>query len=120
MYAVMHPDLIIQPWHTYVAYLLLTIVCGIFCIFCNHLIPKLQNFGLFLVVGGGLITIICLAALPKTHASTSSVFRDWENTTGWSGGTAFFIGCLNGAFTIGTPGKFSQILKDSLRHDAIS
>jgi hypothetical protein len=83
MYAVMHPDLIIQPWHTYVAFLLLTVLGGLFCIFCNHLIPKLQNFGLFLVVGGGIITIICLAAMPETHASTSSVFVDWSNLTGW-------------------------------------
>jgi len=112
MYAVNHPDLVIQPWHTYVTFILLTVVCVTFCIFFNHLIPKLQSLGLFLVVGGGLITIITLAAMPKQHASTYSVFRDWENATGWSSGVAFLIGCLNGAFTIGTPDSITHMAEE--------
>jgi choline transport protein len=98
MYAVFHPDLVIQAWHTYVTYILLTIVCVAFCIFFNRLIPKLQDAGLFLIVGGGLITIIVVAAMPKQHASTASVFKDWENGTGWSSGVAFLTGVLNGAW----------------------
>jgi tryptophan-rich sensory protein len=96
-YAVFHPDLVIQAWHTYITYILLTVVCVTFCIFFNRLIPKLQDAGLFLIVGGGLITIIVVAAMPKQHASTASVFRDWENGTGWSSGVAFLTGVLNGA-----------------------
>jgi choline transport protein len=58
MYAVFHPDLVIEPWQVYITYVMLTVVCVTFCIFYNRWIPKLQDAGLFLIVGGGLITII--------------------------------------------------------------
>jgi choline transport protein len=112
MYAVYHEDLVIQAWHTYVAYILLCLVSVVFCIFFNRLIPKLQDTGLFLVLVGGLITIIVLAAMPKQHASTATVFRDWENTTGWGSGVAFLTGVLNGAFTIGTADAITHMAEE--------
>jgi choline transport protein len=112
MYAVFHPDLVIQPWQVYITYVMLTIVCVTFCIFYNHWIPKLQDVGLFLIVGGGLITIIVVSAMPKQHASSASVWRDWENATGWGGGVAFLTGVLNGAFTIGTPDSITHIAEE--------
>lgn len=45
-----------------------------------------------MVVGGGLTTIIVLAAMPKEHASNAFVWTDWVNATGWSSGTAFLTG----------------------------
>lgn len=83
MYAVFHPALEIQAWHVYIAYLLINWGCCIFVIFCNRLMPPLQSVGLFLIVGGGIITIIVVAAMPSEHASTSFVWTDWQNTTGW-------------------------------------
>jgi choline transport protein len=112
MYAVFHPDLEIKAWHTYITYLLLTWLSVLFCIFFNHLIPKLQDAGLFLIVVGGLVTIIVIAAMPKQHASTATVFRDWENATGWGSGVAFLIGVLNGAFTIGTPDAITHMAEE--------
>ncbi|KAF2666826.1 choline transport protein [Microthyrium microscopicum] len=112
LYASLHTDLVIQPWHTYVAFLLLTWLSVLFCIFCNNLIPKLQNTGLFIILAGGLTTIIVLAAMPKQHASTATVFRDWENGTGWPSGVAFLTGCLNGAFTIGTPDAITHLAEE--------
>jgi amino acid transporter len=112
MYAVFHPDLVIEPWMVYITYIMLTIVCVTFCIFYNRWIPKLQDAGLFLIVGGGLITIIVVAAMPKQHATSASVWRDWENATGWGGGVAFLTGVLNGAFTIGTPDSITHIAEE--------
>jgi choline transport protein len=112
MYVVFHPDFVVEAWHTYVTFILLTIICSSFCIFFNHLIPKLQNLGLFFVLGGGLITIIVVAAMPKKHASSSFVWKDWENTTGWSNGVAFLTGVLNGAFTIGTPDAITHMAEE--------
>ena len=112
MYAVFHPDLVIQPWQTYVTYILLTVISVSFCIFFNRFIPHLQDLGLFLIVGGGLITIIVVAAMPKQHASTATVFRDWSNETGWSSGVAFLTGVLNGAFTIGTPDSITHMAEE--------
>jgi amino acid transporter len=80
--------------------------------FFNRLIPKLQNLGLFLVLGGGIITIIVVAAMPKTHASNSFVWKDWNNQTGWKSGVAFLTGVLNGAFTIGTPDAITHLAEE--------
>ena len=112
MYAVFHPDLDIKSWHTYVAYILLTWVCSTYCIFFNRTMPKLQDLGMFFVIVGGLITIIVVAAMPKKHASTAFVWRDWNNQTGWGSGAAFLTGVLNGAFTIGTPDAITHMAEE--------
>jgi choline transport protein len=112
LYAVYHPDLDIKGWHTYVAFILLTWICSTFCIFFNRLIPKLQDLGLFLVLGGGIITIIVVAAMPRTHASNAFVWKDYANGTGWNGGIAFLTGVLNGAFTIGTPDAITHMAEE--------
>lgn len=112
MYVVFHQDFVVQAWHIYVAFILLTIVCVSFSIFFNRLIPKLQDAGLFLVIVGGIITIIVVAAMPKQHASHSFVWTDFNNVTGWSNGVAFLTGVLNGAFTIGTPDAITHMAEE--------
>lgn len=112
MYAVFHPDLVIQPWHVYVAFVLITWSCTTFVIFGNRFMPQLQHVGTFLVCIGGLVTIIVVAAMPKKHASNAFVWRDFDNQTGWSGGVAFLTGVLNGAFTIGTPDAITHMAEE--------
>lgn len=112
MYAVFHPDFIIKPWHTYVTFVLITWLCTAFVIFCNRLLPYLQHAGLFLIVVGGLVTIIVVAAMPKHHASSAFVWKDFQNFTGWPGGVAFLTGVLNGAFTIGTPDAVTHMAEE--------
>lgn len=116
MYAVFHPDLVIQPWHVYVAFVLITWLCAATVIFGNRLLPLLNNIGLFLIVGGGLITIIVVAAMPQTHASNESVWSESaftaNNLAGWSDGVAFLTGVLNGAFTIGTPDAVTHMAEE--------
>ncbi|KAF2765497.1 choline transport protein [Teratosphaeria nubilosa] len=112
MYAVFHPDFVIEPWHSYVAFVLITWLCTAFVIFCNRLIPYLQHLGLFMIIVGGLVTIIVVAAMPAQHASNAFVWRDFENTTGWTAGVAFLTGVLNGAFTIGTPDAVTHLAEE--------
>jgi choline transport protein len=112
MYAVFHPDLVIQPWHVYVAYLIITWSCCALVVFGNRFLPMLNNVGLFLITIGGLITIIVVAAMPKKHASTAFVWTSWDNQTGWSSGVAFLTGVLNGAFTIGTPDGVTHMAEE--------
>ncbi|ORY16528.1 choline transport protein, partial [Clohesyomyces aquaticus] len=112
MYLIFHPDLIIEPWHTFVAYVLVTIVVACVCIFANRTIPTLQHVGLFIVVVGGFVTIVVLAAMPKQHASNSFVWKDFENITGWPDGVAFLTGVLNGAFTIGTVDAITHLAEE--------
>ncbi|MCJ1290662.1 hypothetical protein MMC34_002204 [Xylographa carneopallida] len=112
MYAVFHPDLEIQPYMVYIAFLLITWSCCALVIFGNRLLPLLNQFGLFLVIGGGLITIIVVAALPKTHATNAFVWSSWNNQAGWGDGVTFLTGVLNGAFTIGTPDAVTHMSEE--------
>ncbi|KAF2112027.1 putative choline transport protein [Lophiotrema nucula] len=114
LYAIFHPDLVIEPWHVYVAYLLITWSIASICIFANRASPTLQHAGLVLVVVGGLVTIIVLAATPNQHASNSFVWGGFtaNNLTGWSDGVAFLTGVLNGAFTIGTVDAITHLAEE--------
>jgi len=112
MYATFHPEFEVQPWHSYVAFLLILWLCTAFVAFCNRLIPMLQHAGLFMIIVGGLVTIIVVATMPAQHASSSFVWANFENLTGWSGGVCFLTGVLNGAFTIGTPDAVTHMAEE--------
>jgi choline transport protein len=112
MYAIYHPSYTIQPWHIFVTLTLITWICIGVTIFFNRFLPIIQQFGLFVVLVGGLVTIIVLAAMPKQHASHSFVWTNWDNKTGWSSGVAFLTGVLNGAFTIGTPDAVTHMAEE--------
>jgi choline transport protein len=117
MYAVFHPGFVIEPWHSYVAFVIITWLCTAFVIFCNRLIPYLQHAGLFLIIAGGLVTIIVVTAMPKKHASSTFVWKNFQNFTGWSNGVAFLTGVLNGAFTIGTPDAITHMAEELPKPD---
>jgi hypothetical protein len=34
---------------------------------------------MFFVIVGGIVTIIVVAAMPKQHASSSFVWKEWDN-----------------------------------------
>ncbi|KAL9623982.1 MAG: hypothetical protein Q9160_001735 [Pyrenula sp. 1 TL-2023] len=113
MYGVYHPEYTEpQPWHYFVTLVCITWLCIAATIFLNKYLPVLQQFGLFMVVVGGIVTIIVIAAMPERHASNSFVWKDFDNTTGWSGGVAFLTGILNGAFTVGTPDSVTHIAEE--------
>jgi len=94
MYALMHPDFEQKPWHLYVAYLLVTWFCVALNVWGNRILPALHTAGLVLICTGGPATIIVLAAAPRKHATSAFVWKDWNNTTGWSNAGAFLAGTL--------------------------
>lgn len=112
MYVVYHPDFVIEAWHTFVAATLVIWLCILTTVFANRFLPYLQQFGLFIILVGGIVTIIVLAAMPAQHATTSAVWVEWDNQTGWSSGVAFLAGVVNGAFTIGTPDSVSHMSEE--------
>jgi len=114
MYALYHPDLVIEPWHVYIAFLLITWGCCALVIFFNRILPTLNSVGLFLIIVGGLVTVIVVAAMPEQHASNSFVCGDLSvnNATGWGNGVAFLTGVLNGAYTIGTPDAVTHMSEE--------
>lgn len=94
MYALYHPAFVQQPWHLYLVFVLLTWLSVATVVWGNRWMPLLQTFGLWVVVIGGPVTIIVLAAMPKKHASNAFVWTDFQNVTGWSNGAAFLTGVL--------------------------
>jgi choline transport protein len=114
MYATYHPDFVQGAWQTYITYVLVLWLCAAFVILANRLLPYMQYLGMLFIIVGGIVTIIVLAAMPKTHASSHFVWGSFRenNLTGWSGGVAFLCGVLNGAFTIGTPDAITHVAEE--------
>lgn len=114
MYATYHLDYIQYSWHTYIAYLLVLWISTIIIIFANRLLPYTQHVGMFFVIVGRVVTIIVLAAVLSTHASSHFVWGSFNenNLTDWPGGAAFLYGILNGAFTISTPGAITHMAEE--------
>ncbi|KPM40106.1 hypothetical protein AK830_g6415 [Neonectria ditissima] len=114
LYATYNTEYSSEAWHVYIAYLLVLWISASAVIFANKLIPYTQNLGLVLVVVGGLVTIVVIAAMPTRHASNHFVWGSFDenNVTGWNGGVAFMVGVLNGAFTIGTPDAITHMAEE--------
>ncbi|KAK4465513.1 putative amino acid transporter [Cladorrhinum samala] len=115
MYAIYNRDTYSpEPWHAYVTYLIVLWICAAAVIWGNRLMPYTQNLGMFFVIVGGVVTIIVLAAMPRSRATDHFVWKSFDenNLTGWGGGVAFLLGVLNGAFTVGTPDAITHIAEE--------
>ncbi|KAM0302348.1 hypothetical protein ACHAPM_004340 [Fusarium culmorum] len=114
-YATLTPTFSPSAWHVYVAYLIVIWLSTFVVIFSNRFVPYTQKLGLFLVVVGGLVTIIIVAVMPSKHASSQFVWNSFHenNLTGWNDGVAFMVGVLNGAFTIGTLDAITHMAEEA-------
>ncbi|KAK0362691.1 hypothetical protein LTR59_014807 [Friedmanniomyces endolithicus] len=111
MYAAHHPDLVVQPWHIFLASVIIAwMACFLVC-FGNRLMPHLNGIGIF-------FTIVVVAAMPGSggrpaHASSSFVWSEWQDTgLGYPQGYVFIAGMLNGAFSVGTPDAVSHLAEE--------
>ncbi|KAF3350097.1 Choline transport protein like [Verticillium longisporum] len=106
MYALNHPDVVVQPWHVFVAYLLSTwLACAAVCS-ANKAQPALDKFGIFAILGGFFITVVVVAVMPgrggrPPHATSSFVWKEWSADIGYPDGFVFLAGMLNGAYSVG-------------------
>ena len=117
MYALYHPGYVVARWNVFVVYLILTWSCCACVLFANRLLPMFNNLGLFFMLAGCFIPILVCAIMPSTtgsgHASTKTVWTDWDNQTGYSSnGLVFVTGMLNGAFSVGTPDCVSHLAEE--------
>lgn len=105
MWAVMHDDYVYERWHVFIVYLLATWSCCALVTFSNRSLPAVQLLAVFFILAGWFITMLVCAIMPsKTgsgYATTSFVWKDWVNQTGWPDGFAFLTGMLNGAYAVG-------------------
>jgi amino acid transporter len=117
MWGLFHPEYAPERWNVFVAYLIITWVCCSIVLFANRTLPFISNLGLFFVLGGLIITILVCAIIPSTkgtgHASSSFVWQDWSNQTGYKNdGFIFLAGMLNGAYAVGTPDCVTHLAEE--------
>jgi len=117
MYGIHHPEYIPQRWHVFIAYLIGSSMCCSIVLFANRALPWVNNIGLVFILGGVLVTILVCAIEPHVtgsgYASSSFVWADWSNQTGYtSNGFVFLAGMLNGAYAVGTPDCVSHLAEE--------
>ncbi|KGO40238.1 Amino acid/polyamine transporter I [Penicillium expansum] len=113
MYLLRHSDV---SWHSWQVFIVFQIVnwtcCAIVCL-GNRFIPLINQAALILSMTGLFATVVVLAAMPKTHASSSQVWTQYYNMTGgWSDGVCFITGLLNAAFAVGVPDCISHLSEE--------
>lgn len=117
MYAVMHGGFETQQWHVFVTYIIITWITCFINLYMNRALPSIEMIGGFFVIAGVFISILVCAVMPhvnnRPYASNFSVWRDWQNQTGYtSSGFVFLLGMLNGAYSVGTPDLTSHLAEE--------
>jgi choline transport protein len=117
MYSLYRPDYVVQRWHIFIGYLVVTWICCSTVLFVNRALPMINNIGLIFILAGVLITVLVCAIMPYTtgsgYASSSFIWTEWSNQTGYtSNGFVFMAGMLNGAYAVGTPDSVSHLAEE--------
>lgn len=117
MYALYHPGFEVQRWQVFIAFELSLFLTFALVLWCNRILPYVEQVGGFVTIAGWLITVVVVAAMGgsggKDRATDAFVWRDWQNTTGWkSDGLVFLLGMLNGSYAVGTPDLISHLAEE--------
>ncbi|MCJ1444351.1 MAG: hypothetical protein MMC23_004853 [Stictis urceolatum] len=90
-----HPDLILKPWHTFVAYQAVNFFSYFFNCY-GRILPTVASAALYTSLLSFLIILIAVPAKAPTHQDAKFVFATFVNATGWSQpGIAFIVGLIN-------------------------
>jgi choline transport protein len=117
MYGLHHPDYIPERWHIFIGQVVISWICCCTVLFANRALPAVNSVGLCFILGGVITTILVCAIMPHTngsgYATTSFVWSEWLNQTGYANnGFVFLTGMLNGAFSVGTPDCVAHLAEE--------
>ncbi|KAJ5109796.1 Amino acid/polyamine transporter I [Penicillium argentinense] len=113
MYLLRHSDVAWKPWQVFIVFQLVNWTCCAIVCLGNRFIPLINRIALILSMCGLFATVVVLAAMPKTHASSSQIWTQYYNMTGgWSDGVCFMTGLLNAAFAVGVPDCISHLSEE--------
>ncbi|KAH7345016.1 amino acid/polyamine transporter I [Rhizoctonia solani] len=95
MYALGHPDMVIQPWMVFVAFQLVNLLT--FILNCSgQLLPKISAASLYISLISCFIITIAVPAASRTKQPAKFVFATFVNETGWENNViAFIVGLIN-------------------------
>lgn len=113
MYLLRHSDVTWNSWQVFIVFQIMNWTCCAIVCLGNRFIPLINRAALILSMCGLFATIVVLAAMPKSHASSSQVWTQYYNMTGgWSDGVCFMTGLLNAAFAVGVPDCISHLSEE--------
>ncbi|KAJ5407665.1 Amino acid/polyamine transporter I [Penicillium cosmopolitanum] len=113
MYLLRHDDITWNSWQVFIVFQIVNWTCCAIVCLGNRFIPMINRLALILSMCGLFATIVVLAAMPKTHASSTQVWKTYYNMTGgWSDGVCFMTGLLNAAFAVGVPDCISHLSEE--------
>lgn len=113
MYLLRHSDITWNSWQVFIVFQIVNWTCCAIVCLGNRFIPLINRLALILSMLGLFATIVVLAAMPKTHASSTQVWKTYYNMTGgWSDGVCFMTGLLNAAFAVGVPDCISHLSEE--------
>ncbi|KAI1630202.1 amino acid/polyamine transporter I [Exophiala viscosa] len=95
-----HPDYVIERWHIYLVFVVVTWMAICLNIFGTSILPMWNKFILGFSLTTLVITMITiLACAAPNYQSASFVFGDTTNSTGWdSNGLAFLLCMVNALY----------------------
>ncbi|CAG9982781.1 unnamed protein product [Clonostachys byssicola] len=117
IYALKHPDYTVKEVHVFIVYVITTwLACFSVC-FAGRAMPMLNQFGIYWLLSGLVITIVVLAVVPTQpggggHATSSFVWLEWQAENGYPDAIVFLAGMLNGAYSIGCPAAVSHLAEE--------
>lgn len=120
-----HPEYAIQRWQSYLCYVSITLFITFYNCCLPKLLPKTNEFSLYLSITSFLICLIILLSMSAPdYNSAKFVFADTENLSGWSNsGIAYLLAIGNAMYPfIGTdaPAHLSEELYDPERNVPIA
>lgn len=115
------PSYTYERWHVFLVFVGSIWIVTLIALFGNRTIPRLEQFGSFLIIAGFFITIVVAAVMPheqgRPYASSKTVWATFTNLTGYtSSGMAFVLGMLNGAFAVGVPDLTSHLAEEMVKY----
>ncbi|KAF4983911.1 hypothetical protein FZEAL_788 [Fusarium zealandicum] len=97
----MHPTYEGQAWHQFLIYMAFTLIALVVNAFATRLLPMINKAAfLWSIAGFVIISITVLACATPNYQSGSFVYGKFINESGWSDGTSWLIGLLQGAFAL--------------------
>nr|POF04541.1 choline transport protein [Quercus suber] len=114
MYSLYHPEYVLQRWHVFIVFVILTWMQLSVVLFGQKILAKTTAAtGSLMLLLFLAVTITC-AIMPSQngsgYASNAFVWTEWQNLTGWNNnGLVFLMGILNGAYAIGTPDAVAHL-----------
>ena len=99
MATVYHPDYVATQWQVYLIYVALTLLaCTLISVFPQYL-PKAEIVCFVMTCTGFVASTVTVLARSDHKQTARTVFKDWNNQSGWNDGIAFMIGVGQGMFS---------------------